>query len=184
MTAIPPIVVAPPVEGVAGSVPISDGMPNPTAPPVGSFLMVWDRWNAQWVRASSNPTGSDTAGTSGTLLVLPFGWDGASTVRTRAASIFKPQNAVAIVAEVAIWAPPAGKRFRLMGGTLASSVAGNIVLRDGLAGTIIAVIPTLAGAPIAFARGNGQLSAAANNALTAQGPAAATLSGEIYGTEE
>ncbi len=112
-----------------------------------------------------------------------YGW-----VRQRTANTFKPQSAVAINPEATIWAPAAGKKFRLMGGTIASSVVGNVTLRDNTAGTIIAVVPcgvAGVGYPIFGPNaGNGILSAVANNVLTATGPGLATLSGTVFGTEE
>jgi hypothetical protein len=110
-------------------------------------------------------------------------WD-----RARTPAIFKPQSAVSIAAEATIWTPASGKKFRLMGGNVASSVVGNVTLRDGTAGTIIAVVPCGV-ANVAYPifgpnAGNGILSALADNKLTATGPALSTLSGVVFGTEE
>lgn len=99
--------------------------------------------------------------------------------------MFKPQAAVAIATETTIWAPATGKKFRLMGVYLQSSVAGNITLRDNTAGATIFVVPSAAGGDAAYVTlGNGILSATADNVLTAQGPATSTLSGVVFGTEE
>lgn len=107
-------------------------------------------------------------------------WD-----QLRTPKVFKPQNAVNTNAEITIWTPAAGRRFRLMGYQLAASVAGNVLLRDNTAGTIISVLPSAAGgAGVYVDLKNGILSAAANNVLTATGPAASTLSGVVFGTEE
>ena len=116
-------------------------------------------------------------------------WGNSSqTFGMRTPAVFKPLAAVAIATEVTIWTPAANKKFRLMGGRVASSVVGNVTLRDNTAGTIIAVVPCgVAGVayPIFGPNaGNGILSAAANNVLTATGPALATLSGTVFGTEE
>ncbi len=120
------------------------------------------------------------------LGVVPFAVNGtANAVPLRTPGRFVAINALAIAAETAIWTPAAGKSFRLMGYHLVSSVAGNIILRDALAGAIIAVIPSAAnGAGQQVVLGNGIVSALVNNALTATGPALATLSGIVYGTEE
>lgn len=116
---------------------------------------------------------------------MPYGVTGTSSAdRLRTPSKFVPLNAVNTNAEATIWTPAAGKKFRLMRLVLASSVAGNVALKDNTAGTTIAVIPTLAGAPVVVDLGNGILSAAANNVLTATGPASSTLSGMVMGTEE
>ncbi len=114
-----------------------------------------------------------------------FVWNGASWDRVRAITTVKAQNAVNVNAETTVWTPAGGKKFRLMGVQLAASVAGNIIFRDNTAGTIIAIVPSAAGgAGVYVSFGNGILSAAANNVLTAQGPGASTLSGTIFGCEE
>jgi hypothetical protein len=60
------------------------------------------------------------------------------------------------------------------------------VLKDNTAGTTIFVVPKgPLDTPVPLPPlGNGILSAAANNVLTATGAATATLSGTIWGTEE
>ncbi len=114
-----------------------------------------------------------------------MGYNGTSWDRVRVPSVFKPQNAVAVNAETTIWTPAAGKKFRLIGVWLAASVAGNVLLRDNTAGPVIAVVPSGAGGSGVYVDlRNGILSAAVNNVLTATGPAASTLSGIVFGTEE
>lgn len=101
--------------------------------------------------------------------------------------VFKTLNAVSIAAEATIWTPAAGKKFRLMGYLLTSGVVGgNVILKDNTAGATIHIVPFGAAAvPIGSPPyGNGQLSATANNVLTATGVATQTLSGTIWGTEE
>ena len=107
-------------------------------------------------------------------------WDGARTP-----FVFKTVNAVVITAAATLWTPAAGKRFRLMGFLLAQGVVtGAVTLADGGA-TIFIIPPNTIGLVIPPpALGNGILSAAANNALTAIGAATETLTGTIWGTEE
>lgn len=98
---------------------------------------------------------------------------------------YKVQNAVNTAAEIAVWTPAAGKKFRLCGLCLVSSVAGIITLRDGTGGTIIHRVPSGAGGTATFMDlKDGILSSAAGNALTATGPAASVMDGIIYGNEE
>ncbi len=112
-------------------------------------------------------------------------YNGSTWDRPRTPSIFKPQSAVSIASEATVWTPTSGKKFRLIGGVITASVAGNITLKDNTAGTTIMVVPVSAGVPVVIPpMGNGILSAAANNVLTATGPAASTLSGTLFGTEE
>lgn len=113
--------------------------------------------------------------------------DGANFDRVRGPIIFKSFNAVAINAETTLWTPAAGKKFRIMGGILSvGGAAANVLLKDNTAGTTILIIPKTAldvAVPLPV-MGNGVLSAAANNVLTATGIAATTLSGFIFGCEE
>lgn len=112
-------------------------------------------------------------------------YDGATWDFPRTPTVFKPLDAVAINPAASVWTPAAGKKFRLMGYHLSSSVAGNILLKDGASGTVIAVIPSEAGGSgVHVHLGNGKLSAVANNVLEALGPATSTVSGIVYGTEE
>jgi hypothetical protein len=101
-------------------------------------------------------------------------------------NVVKPVNVLAINPEATIWTPATGRRFRLRGWLLTASVAGNILLRDNTAGTLIAVVPIgTAGVAIAAPDlGQGIPSLAPNNVLTATGPAASTGSGIVFGTEE
>jgi hypothetical protein len=115
-------------------------------------------------------------------------WTGAAFALTRTPTIFKSFSAQLITSETTIWTPAAGKKFRLMGFVITQGiVAGNITLRDNTGGTTILVIPsTPIGQPlnVGIGMGNGILSAAANNVLTAQGTATETISGFLFGTEE
>lgn len=112
--------------------------------------------------------------------------NGTSWDRLRTPNIWIPLAAVGIAAETTIWIPGAGKKFRLMGYCLESgTVGGNVTLKDNTAGTTKLVIPFgAANGVIVDSFGNGILSAAANNVLTATGTATQTLSGYVYGTEE
>lgn len=109
-------------------------------------------------------------------------WD-----RQRTPLVFVTLNAVAITGETTIWTPAAGKKFRLMGYVLETgTIGGNVLLKDNTAGSTIHIVPFGAanGVITSPPMGNGQLSAAANNVLTATGTATQTLSGTIFGTEE
>lgn len=105
----------------------------------------------------------------------------------RIPNIFKSLSTVTITAETTIWTPAAGKKFRLMGYAVTQGVVtGAITLRDGVAGIIILVIPqnTIGVVQISPPMGNGILSAAVNNVLTATGVATETITGYVFGTEE
>ena len=126
---------------------------------------------------------SDQTNLPAISLVTP---DGATYVARRTPSVFKPLAAVLITSQTTIWTPASGKKFRLMGFVITQGVlAGNITLKDNTSGTTILVIPsTPVGQPLNVPLGNGILSAAANNVLTATGSATETISGFCYGTEE
>lgn len=122
---------------------------------------------------------------SGSNAVPAF--DGTTVSRARTPNVFINLNAVSVAAETTIWTPVSGRKFRLMGFVLTSgTVGGNVTLKDNTAGTTILTIPFgAAGATIVSpGMGNGILSAAANNVLTATGAATQTLSGFVFGTEE
>lgn len=112
-------------------------------------------------------------------------WDGTNMTRRRMCSVFKAQAAVNTNAEITVWTPAAGKKFRLMKLFISGSVAGNYTFKDNTAGTTILVLTLPAGGPFnPVDLDNGILSAAANNVLTCTGPGASTLSGMLCGTEE
>lgn len=112
-------------------------------------------------------------------------FDDGSGVRTPI--VFKNLSAVVITSETTIWTPAAGKKFRLMGFVLTQGVVtGAITLKDNTAGTTILVIPqhTLGDVQQSPPMGNGILSAAAGNVLTATGASTETITGYVFGTEE
>jgi hypothetical protein len=114
-------------------------------------------------------------------------YNGLTWDRARTPNVFKPLNAASVASEVTIWTPAAGKKFRIMGFCLTSgTVGGNVLFKDNTAGTTILVVPFgAANATIGSdGMGNGILSAAANNVLTATGVATQTISGFVFGTEE
>lgn len=132
-------------------------------------------------------TGMAVSDQSGTSIAA---YNGQTFCRTRIPSVFKSLNAVVVASETTIWTPAAGRKFRLMGYCLTSGVVGGTVtLKDNTAGTSLpinlpfgAAAQTLTVVPPAL--GNGFLSAAANNVLTATGTATQTLSGYLVGCDE
>ena len=83
--------------------------------------------------------------------------------------------------------PSGPHRFRLMGFMLAQGVVGGAVtIKDNTGGATILIIPqNTAGVSVPSPpMGNGILSAAANNVLTATGSATETITGFFFGTEE
>ena len=133
-------------------------------------------------------TASDSVATSvqsDPQVSLGYSFNGSNFDRNRISNVFKPQDAVSIAAEATLWTPGSGKKFRLLGYHLSASVAGNILLKDGVSGSTIAVVPSGAGGSGVFVSlGNGILSATAGNPLRAIGPATSTVSGVVIGCEE
>jgi hypothetical protein len=167
---------------------IEDNLGNPVTS-AGSALRTYLTRSDGTAISAGQSTGDGQPTTNFGLFVNAENWlfTGITWERQRNPVVFKPLNAVAVGTETAIWTPTAGKKFRLMGAVVSvGTAAGNVVLKDGTAGTTILVIPKgPLDTPIVLpAMGNGILSAAANNLLTATGAASATLSGYVFGTEE
>lgn len=171
--------------GVTAPAVIADVVPNPTTYIFGGQVYFQGvngklRELQSIAQLGASGIGSDT--------IAPFAlglFNGASVDTARTPTIWKPQSAVAIGAEATIWTPAAGKKFRLMGWVFTVSAGGTLTLRDNTAGTIIELVLLQTGVPFAYLPpGNGQLSAAANNVLTATLSVAGNLTGFVFGTEE
>lgn len=135
------------------------------------------------ISARTTPTG-DSGQRMGIAAVALY--NGATFDAQRTPKVFTTLSAVAVGSEATIWTPTSGKKFRLMGFVLDQGTAtGAITFRDNTAGTTIFILgANTVGIPITVNLGNGILSAAANNVLTAQGVATETLTGTLFGTEE
>lgn len=103
---------------------------------------------------------------------------------TKLATIFKPIALAAGTAEVTIWTPASGKKFRLMGFCIGAGSASTIEFRDNTAGTMIFLAKVGATIALFVDLRNGILSAAANNVLTITRGTSTTLDGTIWGIEE
>lgn len=116
----------------------------------------------------------------------PATFNGQVLQRIRSPGKFISVNGLSIAGETTVWTPAVGRRFRLMGYQLSSTGAQNIVLKDNTAGVTILVIPGVTVGQLNFSPpiGNGILSAAVNNVLTANAGGANALSGFFLGTEE
>lgn len=107
----------------------------------------------------------------------------------RIPSTFKKLDNVAVTAltGVTAWTPASGKKFRLMGWNLSTSVAAAIEFHDNTVGaTPILQTPLLAAAGYhnSVNMGNGFLSATADNVLILDVTASGNVSGMVWGTEE
>lgn len=103
-----------------------------------------------------------------TVMAVPMLWNGAAYERERPVTMLKTAqgSAVASGADLAVWTPAAGKKFRLRSLRARASAAGRYEVRDGT-GTVIAFVYLEANRWTELLRleANGYLSAAANNAL-------------------
>ena len=104
------------------------------------------------------------------------------------ATIFKMINANTITAGTAeaVWAGTAGKRIRLLGWCLSTSVAAALEFQDsGTAGTVIAQTPLLATAGVHNSPnlGDGVLLAAGSD-LDLDVTSSSAVSGMVWGVEE
>jgi hypothetical protein len=128
-------------------------------------------------------TGVAVVDTSGTYSTL---FNGQAQSRVRSPGRFVSVNALSIATETTVWTPASGRRFRLMGYQLSSTGIQNIVLKDNTAGATILVIPGVTAGQLNFSppMGNGILSAAPNNVLTANAGGVNAISGFLFGCEE
>jgi hypothetical protein len=175
---------------------LTDADGNPTVPGVGAYAMGWT--GSVWHRLVTDANGfqrvvpasgvsnfADGSTLVGATPVGAWSWNGATWDRVRVVSVFKTRADAAVTAgtAAALWTPTTGKKFRLMRGQLALSVAGEIILKD--ATTEILRSPKLqAGATWTFEIGNGRLSSAANNVLNVDVSATGNVGGWVAGTEE
>lgn len=144
------------------------------------------------INHTSGPAGAPTWNMAAGVVIDQSGvknsiFNGQTVSSQRSPNIYVPLNAVSVAAEATIWTPASGKRFRLMGYMLESgTVGGNVLLKDNTGGPLKIVVPFGAANGVIPSQpmGNGILSAAANNVLTATGTATQTLSGYVFGTEE
>jgi hypothetical protein len=190
---------------------LGDDMANPTAPTEGSGLtvdLISDTAGAARLKlsvGSNTIAGATNVGgyqgvathqvgstfTNGHPTVLAGVDDGtghvAAMTKPRTPTKFVTLSAVDISSEATVWAPASGKKFRLLGYVITQgTLTGNVTLKDNTAGTTILVIPahTVGIAQVSPPLGDGILSAAANNVLTATGVNTETISGYIFGVEE
>lgn len=119
-------------------------------------------------------------------MALQMVYNGATIDRARTPSVFKSLSAVVITSETTIWTPAGGKKFRLMGLVISQGVAtGAVTFRDNTGGSTVFILgANTVGVAIYIPLGNGILSSAANNVLTAQGASTETITGVVFGTEE
>jgi hypothetical protein len=189
---------------------LADATANPTVPAVGAYPLgfngtTWDRLRADSADgttgvlkvmpvtfAGNRLGGADTGdGLSGTrtLGVGPYAWNGSTFDRLRTPNVFKDISAVAITAGTAatIWTPTSGKKFRLMGWSIAADAACSLIFRYGGTPTTMFRTEKLAANGIsqnAPGFGNGSMPGAANDALKLDVTANATVSGYCFGCEE
>lgn len=144
------------------------------------------------INHTAGPVGAPTWSASAIAVLDQSGvpsvqFNGQVFIRTRTPTVFVNINAVSVATEVTIWTPTTGRKFRLMGFVLETGVVGgNVLLKDNTAGATRLIIPFGGAGNVITSppMGNGILSAAVNNVLTATGTATQTLSGYLFGTEE
>jgi hypothetical protein len=125
------------------------------------------------------------------LYTAPAYYDGNLMSKTRGPVIFKKIAATAIVAGtgVGIWTPAVGKKYRLMGWLLSSTVATQLLFGDNtvtFANAFMVTETLVAGGVSASgpALGNGKLSGAINTPVVLDVVANTTVAGMVWGTEE
>jgi hypothetical protein len=183
---------------------LSDALANPTAPAVGAHLVGWD--TVQWkrilqinglLRASIGSASSvtsdgqgapttvtDSAAVARSLSIAPFLFNGATWDRQRTPAIFTPLSALNTNAEITAWAATASKKHRLMGFDLAGDIAGEYIIREDTAGTVLYRTYLAANVPKTVDLRNGILASTVNKPTTITGPASSHVTGTLWGIDE
>jgi len=148
--------------------------------------------NIAQVAGAVVPVATDNLAFAGQFPAIQMGQTGTGVVsveRVPNKILNVPGTAVTAGTAVSIWTPTSGKKFRLMGYHLSSTVASSLIFKDG----------TSSGSAVEFLRtpiqavntgtpspplGNGFLSAAANNQLWLDVTASGTVHGFAIGIEE
>lgn len=146
---------------------------------------VWDATGLVWNRMrSANSVADATTGTT-TPSSAPYGFNGATFDRIRVGKVYKYIEYLNLPTSTntTIWTPAAGKKYRLMGISIATSATVHLHIRDS--GTIFHSV-RLQGSTVTFDFGNGYLSALANNVLEVRNDSGTTTNVWItaWGTEE
>lgn len=165
------------------------------APIEAGFAYAWNPVSTGWDRNLSFATNADAqpAEAQGALGVaaFQFGYNGATFDRVR--NVTARHTILATAAGLtAVWTPPAGLRFRLMGysisvsGTVAATGPQLLQFVDGLVANVIfqhlATVDITTAGPdtqIAVTLGNGYLSNTVNNVLSINLATAAMLTGGV-----
>lgn len=116
------------------------------------------------------------------------GFNGVGYDRQRFANVFKYTSNASLAPNTGMtaWTPASGKKFRVMGVTLQSSVANVYLLKDGAGGTIFQMIYPAANESQTIYLSNGYLSTTANNVMELYNGSLTTATVRIsfFGTEE
>lgn len=117
---------------------------------------------------------------------VQYGWNGSTTEMIRVPNVWKyaSNGTLAGTTGVTVWTPASGKKYRVMGVTLQSSVSQAYFLRD--AGSTFQMIYPPANEGVTIYLGNGYLANAANTNLELynSGSTTATVRISLFGTEE
>lgn len=112
-------------------------------------------------------------------------FNGSSMVMARTPDVFKPVALTAATAEVTLWTPASGKKFRLQRLILTVGAQTVLTFKDNTAGPTILALELAANTPFTLDLGAlGILSGAADRVLTVTRSNSATLNGFVAGTEE
>lgn len=166
----------------------ADAVANPaTALDNRCFLMIYNGVN--WYRVTSPAIVGDSSQLLGGLATALWAVGGTNTYdRVRVANVFKdiPATSVTAGTPVAVWTPASGKRVRLMGWALSSTVNTSIIFKYGVSNTTIFRTPLIPANShiISPNLGNGVLVPNANDVLKLDVVSSATVAGFVYGMEE
>ncbi len=131
---------------------------------------------------------SDTLPADGMLqtLALLQVHDGSFLCLFRVPSRWVDLPTLSLASPLVVWTPALGKRFRFMGLSLSLSAKGSILFKESQTGIVLWRTPILdADQYYSFDLGpKGKLATSINNTVVASTTVAASITGQIYGTEE
>lgn len=173
-----------PLSYAAGSVDTNSASGNVQV--VSNYALNFD--GTSWARQGTLQTGADASTGQRQIGAGVFLFNGSTYDRFRGTKVYKYQeyNTLLNAGTFTVWTPTSGKKFRLMGISISSSVAARLLVRDGAGGTVMLYFQVGAADTKVYNLDQGFVSATANNVLEILNSTGGTVDARVtaWGTEE